>query len=129
MSTIEAEYIATSDTTKEVVWLHRLSANFLPKRPLDRRPTPTIYCDSQSAIHLIRNPVYHAKTKCIEVRYHHILELVIEKKHEVQKIDTKVNIADCMTKALPDQPFGALRTKLGLRQATEQNRAKQGTRG
>ena len=45
LSTTEAEYIAASDTTKEVVWLHRLSANFSAKRQLDR-PTPTIYCDS-----------------------------------------------------------------------------------
>ena len=86
---------------------------------MTRRPTPTIYCDSQSAIHLIRNPVYHAKTKHIEVRFHHIRELVTEKRLEVQKIDTEVNIADFLTKPLPDQHLGALRTKLGLRQATK----------
>ena len=38
--------------------------------------------------------MYHAKTKHIEVRYHHIWELVTNKKLEVQKVDTKVNIAD-----------------------------------
>ena len=40
--------------------------------------------------------------------YHHILELVIEEKFEVWKIDTKVNIVDCLTKPLLDQCFGAL---------------------
>ena len=64
------------------------------------------------------------KMKHIEIWFHHIYELVTEKKLEVRKIDTEVNIADCLTKPLPDQRFGALRTKLGLRQATEQNRAK-----
>ena len=62
LSTIEAEYIATSDASKEAVWLHRLSVAFSVKRRLDRL-APTISCDSQSAIHLIRNPVYHAKMK------------------------------------------------------------------
>ena len=67
--------------------------------------------------------------KHIEVRFHHIRELVTEKKLEVRKIDIEVNIADFLAKPLPDQRFGALRTKLGLRQATEQSRAERGTRG
>ena len=113
LSTTEAEYIATSDTSKEVVWLHGLLANFLTKRRLDC-PTPTIYCDSQSAIHLIQNPIYDAKTKHIEVLFHHIRELVTEKKLDVRKIDTEVNIANCLTKPLPKQCFGALRTMMGL---------------
>ena len=45
----------------------------------------------------------------IEVRYHHIRELLINKKLEVQKIDTKVNIVDCQMKLLPDHLFRALR--------------------
>ena len=52
LSTTEAEYIVASDATKEVVWLHRLSADFSVKRQLDH-PALTIYCDSQSVIHLI----------------------------------------------------------------------------
>ena len=79
------------------------------------QPAPTIHCDSQSVIHLIYNPIYHAKTKHIKVRYHHIRELMTEKKLEVQKIDTEVNITDCLTKPLLDQRFGALRAKMGLR--------------
>ena len=89
-------------------------------------PALTIYRDSHSAIHLIRNPVYHTKMKHIEVRFNHIRKLVTETKLEVWMIDTEVNIADCMTKSLPEQHFGALRTKMELRQPTEQNKAKQG---
>ena len=124
LSTTEAEYIAA----KEAIWLHQLSVDFGTANRIDQ-PAPTIYCDSQSTIHLINNPVYHAKTKHIEVRYHHIRELVTEKKLEVRKIDTEVNIADCLTKPLPDQRFGALRTKMGLRQATEQKKAERGAEG
>ena len=56
------------------------------------------------------------KTKHIEVRYHHIRELVTIKKLKVQKVDTEVNIANNMTKILLDHCFGALRRLMGLQQ-------------
>ena len=87
---------------------------------------PTIYSDSQSTIRLIDNLVYHAKTKHIEVWYHQIRELVTKKKIEVLKIDTKVNTTNCVTKPLPNQHFGTLRTMMGLRQAIEQKKAEWG---
>ena len=71
LSTTEAEYIATSDAAEEAVWLHPLLADFSVKRLFDD-PTPTIYCESQSAIHLIRNRIYHTKMKHIDVQFHHI---------------------------------------------------------
>ena len=83
-----------------------------------RPSSTTIYCDSQSAIYLIQNPVYDAKMNHIEVRYHHIRELVTEKKLKVRKIDTEVNIVDCMTKPLPEERFKALRTSMGIQQMT-----------
>ena len=114
--------------TKEVVWLHRLSADFSAKRRLNH-PTPTIYFDSQRAIHLIRNPVYHMKTKHIEVRFHDIRELVTKKKLEVWKIDIEVNIVDSLTKPLSDQRFKALRGHTGLQQASKQRGAERGAEG
>ena len=100
MSTTKAKYITISESTKESIWLHQLSVDFTAKRRIDH-PTSTIYCDSQSTIHLMQNPFYHTKMKHIEVRFHHIWELVTEKKLEVWKINTEVNIVDCMTKPLP----------------------------
>ena len=70
--------------------------------------------DSQSAIHLIWNPIYHANTKHIEAWFHHIRELVIERKLEVQKIDIEVNIANYLTKPLLEQRFRSLRDRMGL---------------
>ena len=64
--------------------------------------------------------------KLIEVWFHHIQELVTKKKLEFWKINTEVNIADCLTKPLPKQCFGALRTMTGLRQATELMRVERG---
>ena len=56
---------------------------------------PTLYCDSQNTVNLSRNPIYHAK-----MRYHHIQELITNKKLEVRKVDTELNIAASMTKPL-----------------------------
>ena len=86
LSTTEAEYITTSEVAKGAIWLQRLSADILVKSRINH-PAPTLYYDSQSKIHLTQNPVYHSKKKHIEVRYHHIGELITDKKLEVRKVD------------------------------------------
>ena len=108
-----------SDAAKEAICLHRLSADFLANNLIDY-PAPTLYCDSQSAIYLSWNLIYHAKMKRIVVRYHHILELVIDKKVDIRKVDIEVNIVDSLTKPLSDQRFKALRGHTGLQQESKQ---------
>ena len=73
------------------------------------------------------NIVYHTKTKHIEVQFHHIRELITKNKLKVRRINTEVNITDYLTNPLPKQRFEALRTMMGLRQATEQKRAEHTT--
>ena len=116
LSTTEAEYIAASEAAKEAIWLQRLTADFTDSGP-ESASTPTLYCDSQSAIHLVRNPIIHSKTKHIEVRYHHIRELVTEKRLEIRKIDTELNIADSLTKPLPEDRFKLLTGHIGLQRS------------
>jgi ATP-binding cassette subfamily B (MDR/TAP) protein 1 len=67
LSTTDAEYIAAVDACKEVLWMQ----NFLQELDMKQKKY-TLYCDSQSAIHLAKNPSFHARTKHIEVRYHWI---------------------------------------------------------
>ena len=117
-----------SDAAKEAICLHRLSADFLANNLIDY-PAPTLYCDSQSAIYLSWNLIYHAKMKRIVVRYHHILELVIDKKVDIRKVDIEVNIVDSLTKPLSDQRFKALRGHTGLQQASKQRGAERGAEG
>ncbi|MCO5566656.1 hypothetical protein L7F22_020334 [Adiantum nelumboides] len=73
-STIEAEYVAASEACKEAIWLGRLVTDLRIKEE-----TPMLHCDSQSAIQLARNPVYHSKTKHVDVKYHFIWEMVEDK--------------------------------------------------
>jgi hypothetical protein len=67
LSTTEAEYVATSHACKETVWLKFLFGEF--GRMQDK---VKLLCDSQSAIHLAKNPTYHGKTKHIPIKYHFV---------------------------------------------------------
>ena len=64
-----------------------------------------MYCDSQSAIHLAKNQVYHARTKHIDVRFHFVREIIDEGKIHLQKIKTADNPADMMTKVVTATKF------------------------
>ena len=70
LSTTKAEYVAASEACKEALWLSRLVADLGCTND-----TPLLHCDSQSAIQLARNPVFHSKTKHIGVKYHFIREV------------------------------------------------------
>ena len=71
MSTTKVEYMAAAETTKDALWLTRLV-----KELGIQQVGVLLYCDSQSAIYLAKNPVYYARTKHIDVRFHKIRELV-----------------------------------------------------
>ena len=57
-----------------------------------------VFCDSQSAIHLNRNPAYHSKTKHIFVKYHFVRQVVDEGGLALEKVHKKVNFVDMFTK-------------------------------
>ena len=66
-STIEAEYMVVSHACKEAIWLKGFLVEFGKVKD-----NVIIFCDSQSAIHLAKNPSYHSKTKHIEIKYHFV---------------------------------------------------------
>ena len=59
-----------------------------------------INCDSMSAIYLVKNQVYHARTKHIDVRFHFVQEILDEGDIKLQKIHTKENFADMLIKVV-----------------------------
>ena len=73
---------------------------------------PTIWCDNISALSLASNPVYHARTKHIEVDYHFVREKVLRKDLNVQYVSSADNVADIFTKGLHPRRFQYLRGKL-----------------
>jgi len=73
---------------------------------------PMIWCDNIGALALASNPVYHARTKHIEVDYHFIREKVVNKDVLVKSVSTHNQLADVFTKGLTSTRFYFLRTKL-----------------
>ena len=66
LSSIEAEYIALCNATCDAVWLRRILEDIGHKK---MKPT-VLKCDNQSSIKLAHNPIYHARTKHIEIQHH-----------------------------------------------------------
>lgn len=79
LSTTESEYLAASSAAKEAVWLRRLLDDIG-----HQCDTATILnIDNQSAIRLAKNPEFHERTKHIDVRYHHIREMITNNEIQV----------------------------------------------
>jgi hypothetical protein len=73
-----------------------------------------IFCDNLSSISLAENPIFHARTKHIEVHYHYIREKVIEE--EIEMVPTKMDgqIADIFTKGLNKVKFEKFQEALDM---------------
>jgi hypothetical protein len=77
-------------------------------------PPTVIHCDNQSCIKLFENPVFHDRSKHIEIRYHFICDWVQRGAVQLQYISTNEHIADILTKALPRGKHVYFRDKMGL---------------
>jgi hypothetical protein len=110
LSSTEAEYVAATHATKEVLWLRSFLGEFTD---LFKTPT-TLHCDNNSAMELSKDSKFHARTKHIDIRYHFIREAVENRMITVKYVPTKENLADIFTKALPRPEFEHFVKKLGL---------------
>lgn len=110
LSTSEAEYVALSVATQEAVWLRRLLAGL---KVGSQEPTELME-DNQGTIAMAKNPVSHARTKHIEIRYHYVREAVKEGTIRLCYCPTEEMIADLLTKPLPRGRFETLRGAMGL---------------
>jgi len=73
-----------------------------------------IYCDNISSILLANNPVYHVRTKHIEVHYHFIREKVLAKEIDLIHVNTEDQVASIFTKALGTDKLRKFRKMLGV---------------
>jgi hypothetical protein len=67
-SIVEVEYIAASDASKEAVWLKKLVFGLFG----DKLETMMVHCGNRSCIKLTKNPVFHDRSKHIDMKYHYI---------------------------------------------------------
>jgi hypothetical protein len=73
-----------------------------------------ILCDNQSCIKMTENPVFHYKSKHIEIRYHYIRDMVQRGVVRLQYVGTNEQVADVLTKPLSCVKFEYFRDKLGV---------------
>ncbi|MCO5609273.1 hypothetical protein L7F22_063497 [Adiantum nelumboides] len=109
-SNCEAEYKAVFTATIECVWLRRLMADL----GVGQETTNTIYTDSQSALAIARNLVFHARAKHIEVHYHYVREKLLAREINLAYVPTQDNLAYPFTKAFTHEKFEAFHKALGL---------------
>ncbi|XP_019200258.1 PREDICTED: uncharacterized protein LOC109193886 [Ipomoea nil] len=103
-SSTETEYKGLADVCAEVTWELRLSAS----------TPPTLWCDNLGATYLCANPVFHARTKHVEVDYHFVQDKVSSGEFQVHFVSTKDQLTDIFTKSLPAAHFGILRDKFNV---------------
>jgi len=73
---------------------------------------PQLWCDNMGAISLASNPIYHARTKHVEVDYHFIREKVLHKDITISHLSTHDQCPEIFTKGLTTDRFNFLRNKL-----------------
>ncbi|KAL6329151.1 hypothetical protein AAG906_011604 [Vitis piasezkii] len=99
LSTTEAEYIAAAEACKELLF---------------KQQCYVVYYDNQSAIHLSKNSTYHARSKHIDARYHWMRDALNDNLFEIEKIYTKNNGSDMLTKTLPREKLGVFCSIAGM---------------
>jgi hypothetical protein len=109
LSSTEAEYMALSDCSRQVVWMHTLLGE------LGYRLQPIPICgDNQGSIFIASNPVTEKRSKHIDIRFHYIREVIQRGFARVYFINGDNNPADLLTKNLGSVKFLKFRSMLGL---------------
>ncbi|GJY23212.1 putative ribonuclease H-like domain-containing protein [Tanacetum coccineum] len=108
-STTEAEYVAAASCCGQVLWIQNqmldYGYNFMNTK---------IFIDNESTICIVKNPVFHSKTKHIEIRHHFIRDSNEKKLIQMIKIHTDQNVADLLTKAFDVGRFQYLIASIGM---------------
>ena len=110
-STVEAEYIATSEA-REAIWLRSL----LQEVGITQSEPTVVHCDNKGAIRLALNLGTHQRTKHIDIKHHFIRELIDDNVVSLDYIQSKRQLADVLTKGLPKPRHVQNTEELGLKE-------------
>jgi hypothetical protein len=110
LSTTEAKFISASEASKEVIWLKRLWTDIA-----ELTSVPTLFVDNMSAVKRVKNPVFHQRSKHVDVRYFYIRDRTNDGELTVEHVSSESQLADVRTKPLCRYKFVKLRDLLGIR--------------
>jgi len=110
-SSCESEFMAATATAKQALWLRNLISEITKQEP---KPV-TLFVDNNSAIALMRNPVFHGRSKHIDLKYHFIRECVERGQIVVKKVGSKEQKADVLTKAMSAVKLTVMSHLIGVR--------------
>lgn len=108
-STADAEYIAASHATREVLWLNKLRFD------LDINGKIVVFVDNTTALQSAVEGTLTAKNRHMAIHYRSVIESARYNEVEFERIPTTEMVADIFTKPLPKVPFEQFRTALGVR--------------
>lgn len=109
-STAEAEFIAATAATNQVLWLKKIMCDLQEEQKF----SIDVFVDNQAAIAISNNPVFHGKTKHFNIKLYFLRE--VQQKGEVSLVYCKSEdqLADIFTKPLPVSKFEVLRQRIGV---------------
>jgi hypothetical protein len=109
-SSTEAEYRSLAMTTTELLWINSL----LSELGIKCNSLPVMWCDNLGAMFLTVNPIFHARTKHIEIDFHFIRDQIAKQKLVAKFICSADQIGDIFTKSLSSTRFQHLCNKFTL---------------
>ncbi|CAL8999399.1 unnamed protein product [Prunus brigantina] len=110
LSSAEAEYRAMASTCCELSWLRCL----LQDLQLTHSEPVTLHCDNQATLHIADNPVFHERTRHIEMDCHFIRDKIQDGSIVTKHVSSSQQVADILTKPLGKEGFSTMLCKLGV---------------
>jgi hypothetical protein len=111
LSSCEAEYMALKEAIKEQIYLKSLFGQIpILKEQFENK----LYTDSQSAIELAKNPIYHNRTKHIDIQYHFVRQAYVSRLTNLVYTPTERQLADGLTKPIDNNKWLKFVQELGI---------------
>ncbi|GJY59650.1 hypothetical protein Tco_0459542 [Tanacetum coccineum] len=113
---IEAKYVSAGKACQRALWMKQSLIDY----DIQLDDVPIMY-DNKGVIDLSKNPVQHSRTKHIEIRHHFLRDNVQKGNISIEKVASKDNLADILTKPLKREQFNYIRLGLGMMEHIPEN--------